>query len=219
MNREEFNKTLDDYLDGNAADPAAFEAKARSCEECGETLRRALALRQNLQDFAVADAPVVADDFFANALASAAEAGATAERQRERRQSWLTGFGSALAACAALFAVFMFFTGPAGDAPNAARTSAVPTVAMTLEEPRTLNLVFAAEAALDDALLTVTLPQGVAIAGLEGQRVVTWTTSLREGRNVLPLTLVATSTGGGELLAKLEHGADDKLFRIELTVA
>lgn len=219
MNREEFNKTLDDYLDGNAADPAAFEAKARSSAECGDTLRRAEELHLRLRNFAAADTPVVTDDFVAKALANAAQAGAAAERQRERRQSWLTGFGSAVAACAALFAVFMFFAGPGGDATVDAPAAIVPSVAMTLEEPRTLNLVFAAEAALDDAMLTVTLPAGVAIAGLEGQRVVTWTTSLKEGRNVLPLTLIATAAGGGELLAKLEHGVDDKLFRIELTVA
>ena len=63
-----------------------------------------------------------------------------------------------------------------------------PGVTMALEEPRTVNLVFASAEALVDATMTVSLPPGVEIEGFAGQREITWMTSLKEGRNVLPLT-------------------------------
>jgi hypothetical protein len=42
-------------------------------------------------------------------------------------------------------------------------------------------------------------------------------TSLREGRNVLPLTLIATAPVSGELMATLRHEDDDKTFRLQVT--
>jgi len=62
------------------------------------------------------------------------------------------------------------------------------------------------------------LPEGVEIDGFAGQREITWLTSLREGRNVLPLTLIATAPVSGELLATLQHGDDSKTFRLKVTV-
>jgi hypothetical protein len=89
---------------------------------------------------------------------------------------------------------------------------------MALEEPRTVNLVFSSTRALADATMTVTLPPGLELEGFAGQREITWMTSLREGRNVLPLTLIATSPAGGELLATLRHANDDRSFRVQVTV-
>ena len=66
--------------------------------------------------------------------------------------------------------------------------------------------------------MTVTLPDGIEIDGFAGQREITWRTSLKAGNNVLPLTLIATSPAGGELLAVLQHEEDDKIFRLQVTV-
>ena len=66
--------------------------------------------------------------------------------------------------------------------------------------------------------MTVALPAGIEIDGFAGQREITWMTSLKEGRNVLPLTLVATSSFGGELLATLQHADDNKVFRLQVSV-
>ena len=89
---------------------------------------------------------------------------------------------------------------------------------MTLEEPRTLNLVFSSATALANATMTVVLPQGVEVEGFAGQREITWMTSLTAGKNVLPLTLIATSPQGGELVATLRHEDDDRSFRVRVTV-
>ena len=125
----------------------------------------------------------------------------------------MTGFGGAVAAAMALWIVSgVFFTAPDVDAP------ALPSVTMAMEEPRTLNLVFSSAEPLEDATMTVFLPAGVEIDGFAGQREITWMTSLKEGENILPLTLIATSPIGGELLATLRHEDDDKTFRLQVTV-
>ncbi len=66
--------------------------------------------------------------------------------------------------------------------------------------------------------MTVILPQGIEVEGFAGSREITWMTSLNAGKNVLPLTLIATSPQGGELLATLRHEGDDKTFRVKVTV-
>jgi hypothetical protein len=66
--------------------------------------------------------------------------------------------------------------------------------------------------------MTVVLPPGVEVAGFAGQREITWITSLTAGKNVLPLTLIATSPQGGELMATLRHEGDDRTFRVQVIV-
>ena len=162
-----------------------------------------------LRDYGDASVPRPAEGFYDRAIAKAVQQG----RKRDRSRWVMTGFGGAVAAAMALWIVSgVFFTTPDIDAP------AVPSVTMALDQPQTLNLVFSSASPLENATMTVYLPEGVEIDGFSGQREITWMTSLKEGRNVLPLTLVATSPIGGELLATLQHENDDKSFRLQVTV-
>lgn len=141
---------------------------------------------------------------------------ATHEGSRRQRNRWLvTGFGSAIAAGLALWMIGGFFlTTP--DLPQAVPT--IPGITMTLEEPRTINLVFASAEPLDAATLTVQLPPGIEMSGFPGQREVTWETSLAAGKNLLPLKLIATSPMGGEVLAILRHDDRGRTFRLQIDV-
>lgn len=167
-----------------------------------------LALQSLLRDY---PAPEPAEGFYEQALARA-----THEGSRRQRNRWLmTGFGSAVAAGIALWFVggFLFAT-PDATLPEAT----IPGITMTLEEPRTVNLVFASAMALESATLTVSLPDGVELAGFPGQREISWRTSLNEGKNLLPLKLIAVSPMGGEVLARLEHDDRDRTFRLRIDV-
>ena len=149
--------------------------------------------------------------FYDEALARATHRGS----RRQRNRWMLTGFGAAVAATVALWFISgVFFTAPTVPGPDAS----IPGVTMALEEPRTVNFVFASTSALESATLTVSLPDGIELDGFPGQREITWETSLREGRNLLPLTLVALTPAGGELLARLEHDNRDRVFRLHVTV-
>lgn len=156
--------------------------------------------------------PQATAGFFDSALLRA-----THEGTRRQRNRWvMTGFGSAIAAGIALWMISGFFL-TAPELPKA--DAAIPGIVMTLEEPRTVNLVFASAEALDAATLTVSLPPGIELSGFPGQREITWQTSLNEGKNLLPLNLIATSPVSGEVLATLEHEQRSRTFRLFIEVS
>ena len=158
-------------------------------------------LLELLKDYPAGQA---AEGFYDQALVRATHAGS----RRQRNRWLLTGFGSAVAATVALWFVSgIFFTSSELPAPEAT----IPGVTITLEAPRTVNLMFASATPLDAATLTVSLPAGIELEGFPGQREITWQTSLQQGKNVLPLTLVALTPAGGEILARLEHDNRDRL--------
>ena len=166
-------------------------------------------LLELLKDYPV---PQAQAGFYDQALVQAAHQGT--KRQRNR---WLmTGFGSAIAAGLAIWVITaMLWTTPL--VPDV--DPAIPGVTVMLEEERTVRLMFASATALDSATLTVSLPEGVELAGFPGQREITWETSLEKGKNVLPLTLIALTPSGGELLARLEHKDRSQTFRLRVEVS
>ena len=166
-------------------------------------------LRDLLKDYPMPEASAA---YFDDALVKAARSGA----RRQRNRWLLTGFGSALAAGLAIwFMAGVLMTTP--DLPQA--DMPIPEVTIALEEPKTINLVFASATALDAAVLTVTLPDGIELAGFPGQKEITWETSLVAGKNRLPLKLIALTPAGGELLARLEHNDRDREFRLRVDVS
>jgi len=202
---------LDDYVDGHMdhAASAALAVHIESCDDCQLALAGEHGLRESLKDYAESGMPRPDAAFFDRALAKAAQSGI-----RRQRNRWvMTGVGGTIAAGLMLWILGdMFLKTPEIAEP------ALPLIAMTLEEPRTLNLVFSSATALANATMTVVLPQGVEVEGFAGQREITWITSLTKGKNVLPLTLIATSPQGGELVATLRHEGDDRSFRVRVTV-
>ncbi len=202
---------LDDYVDGHMdhAASAALAVHIENCDDCQQALSREHGLRESLRDYAEFGMPRPDAEFFGRALAKAAQNGI-----RRQRNRWvMTGVGGTIAAGLVLW----MLGGMLLKTPEIPR-SAIPAIAMTLEEPRTLNLVFSSATALANATMTVVLPQGVEVEGFAGQREITWMTSLTAGKNVLPLTLIATSPQGGELIATLRHEGDDRSFRVRVTV-
>ncbi len=211
MTCKTINDNLDDFMDG-ALDSAATTVVSEHLTHCGDCQRivsDARELQDLLKAYGDTDVPTATTAFFDQALLTAGRNGARVQQ----RHSWRKGFGSAVAAGLALWIVGgLFFKTP--EVPDAT----IPVVTMTLEEPRTINLVFSSAVDLIDATLTVILPDGIELAGFEGQREIRWETSLTAGRNVLQLKLIATSPLGGEILATLQHDDDDRSFRLRVTV-
>ena len=166
-------------------------------------------LLELLQDYPVPEAEA---GFYDRAVVRAVHKGS-----RRQRSRWiLAGFGSAIAAGLAIWVITaMLMTTP--QLPDAEPT--IPGVTIAMEQEHTVRLVFASAEALDSATLTVSLPDGIELAGFPGQREITWETSLQEGRNLLPLTLIALTPAGGELLARLEHKDRNRTFRLRVDVS
>lgn len=202
---------LDDYLLGalHGTQMELLDRHIDECVDCRQLLDTSRELQKRLENYGKSVMPRPDPVFFDRAIANAVQSGV-----RRQRNRWvMTGFGGAIAAAVMVWIVSgVFFTAADIDDP------AVPSVTMALEAPQTFNLVFASATPLINATMTVTLPVGIEIDGFAGQREITWQTSLKEGRNVLPLTLVAISPVGGELLATLQHENDDKIFRLQVIV-
>jgi hypothetical protein len=210
MNCEHTQRHLDDFMDDSIGTEQhdAIANHVASCNSCQTIIEREQDLRGLLKDYPMSHA---ATGFYDQALARATHVGS-----RRQRNLWLaTGFGSAIAAGLAIWVVSGFLlTTP--QLPGA--DLEIPGVTMALEEPRTVNLVFASNTALESAMLTVSLPEGIELAGFPGQREISWETSLNEGRNLLPLKLIALTPTGGELLARLEHDDRNRTFRLQVDV-
>jgi anti-sigma factor RsiW len=210
MSCTHINEQLDDYMDSTLDDAeiAMLDEHIESCASCRNTIEKERSLRGLLKDYPV---PMPDTAYFDQALARASHVSTNHQRNR-----WImTGFGGAIAAGLLAWIIGgMMLQTPTQTDPVAS----IPGVTMALEEPRIVNLVFSSATELDDAVLTVNLPAGVEIEGFEGQREITWMTSLQAGKNILPLKLIATTPHGGELLARLEHEDRDRVFRIRVNV-
>ena len=157
-------------------------------------------------------APDADPGFYDRAIVRAVHKGS----RRQRNRWMLAGFGSAVAAGLAIWVITaMLMTTP--QLPDA--EPAIPGVTIAMEQEHTVRLVFSSAQALDSAMLTVSLPDGIELAGFPGQREITWETSLKEGKNLLPLTLIALTPAGGELLARLEHKDRNRTFRLRVDVS
>ena len=157
-------------------------------------------------------APEAEAGFYDRALIRAVHKGS----QRQRNRWMLAGFGSAIAAGLAIWVITaMLMTTP--QLPDAEPT--IPGVTIAMQQQHTVRLVFSSAQALDSATLTVSLPDGIELAGVPGQQEITWQTSLQEGKNLLPLTLIALTPAGGEVLARLEHKDRNRTFRLRVDVS
>ncbi len=211
MTCTQLTEKLDDYVDSlmDQAASAMLATHIDGCDDCQRVLASEHRLRDSLKDYGESTMPHPDAAFFDRALAKAARNGT-----RRQRNRWvMTGVGGTIAAGLVLWMLGSMFL----KTPDIAEP-AIPAIAMTLEEPRTLNLVFSSATTLANATMTVVLPRGVEVERFAGQREITWMTSLSEGKNVLPLTLIATSPHGGELIATLRHEGDDRTFRVRVTV-
>ena len=208
MNCTELQTQVDDLIDGRLPSEAEGEirAHAAACDACRAAIERAEALSRALESLPVEPAP---PGFEARILERVAA-------QANRQTRVLRGIGGGLIAACAASGLALAVLGPRVDTPFD-RAAALPVVAMSIDEPRTVNLVFASTSAVDDVSLTVELPMGVEIAGYAGQSEVIWRTSMQVGKNYLPLELVARDFASGELVARVRHGDAEKVFRVFVT--
>ncbi len=224
MNCHDIANTLDDFLDGMLLPEKAAQVQEhlRHCAACSARLARERELRRALRALPV-EGP--SEGFYERALAHAMA-------HDRRRPHFMVG--TAVAAGLAMLVVGSLVFQPEGErAGNAIQTAslpqpaanaestqadAIPGLTISLNETRDVKLVFNASQALAKATFTVVLPPGVELRGYPEQREITWEGSLREGKNLLVLPLVARNTGSGELLATVSHDGKRKVFRLKMAV-
>lgn len=136
------------------------------------------------------------------------------ESGRSRGGFW-AGTGLGLAAAAGIVAVAL----AAGWlTPGAVSSEVTPSVAFSVPagQARIMDVAIETEAALSNASISVELVGDIQIEGYGQQRQLSWSDDLDAGVNRLSLPIVATGSGGGQVLVKLTHPRSQKSWLIDL---
>jgi hypothetical protein len=207
---------FDDYLDGEIPTEASWDLKRHvaDCAACQSELEARRTIRQSLSELPV-QGP--SEGFFDRVFDGLDEQAAqeTNRRRSDQPTPWLKGRRLAIAAafavvCATAFVVQQPFPG--------APSTEIPEVTIAMHEVTSVNLVFSADDALQDARLSLQLPEGVELAGYSGRSALSWKTNLEPGKNVLRLPLVGHLASADEVVATLEHAKGTKTFRLKVKV-
>lgn len=203
-------ETLEDYLDGylESAEQQSVETHLQGCEGCRAWLAGERQLRARLSAL---ETPGPSPDFADRVLHAAVQGQG---RDRVPRHG-----GAAALACAMLLVGILIGVGLPLDRAES------PSVAVQ-EQPkppsepqlRTVKLAFAAGRELKDVQLTLELPPHVEVASFPGHHRLSWQVDLDKGENLLSLPLKVLYPAEGEIIARLEHGGERKVFRTPLPV-
>ncbi len=209
MNCTQLHNQLDDYLDGelSAEQRTHLETHVKECESCRTALSGARVIQEALRQM---PAPPMRPGFASQAIKHAVN------QHGHHRRGFIAGFSTALAASV----VVALFVG--GFLPNMERspqTAATPPVIISMQQPQTVNLVFDVATAMENATLSIILPDNVEIVGFPGQQEIAWQTSLYAGRNILPLPLKGIMHSSSALVASIEQGGRKKSIRIPIQVS
>jgi len=148
------------------------------------------------------DPPVLSTELTDRLLATAIARGERARLQQRTSATVLTLLLVAVTAGIGF--------GERGASPDAA------VVLATVGDPHVVRLVYDSHADRNEARVSVTLPDNLEVAGFPGTRDLTWSTSLRKGKNLLELPVVLTDTS--EALLKVAFASDSGLKEVRLLI-
>ncbi len=204
MECRDFALQLDDLLDGrlHALGRNSAQEHLERCPDCRQLHEHAVAVLETVRKLAP---PALQPGFIDQALSRATRPAVGAARPK-----WRPVLGMALAASLVLGVALGVFL--------ATRSEPVQAVALTVDRPETVRLMFNSAKPLKAATLSLALPENVELVGYGNRRELSWQTDLREGGNLMQLPLVARGVAKQELVASLSHGGNSKTFRLKIDV-
>lgn len=105
---------------------------------------------------------------------------------------------------------------PPGALERAIAAATTPQVTLALYEPHDVNIAVDTPSPLADAEIRVVLTGAIELDGFANQRELRWRTNLDAGANQLTLPIIATGTGGGQLLVEVHHGQKRRTFVVDV---
>ncbi len=208
MNCEQLHEQLDSYLDGEL--PSELQTRVEShisgCENCRAVVAEAREMQEALRQM---PAPTIRPGFANQAIKHAVN------QHTHHRRGFVAGFSTALAASMVLA---LFIGGLLPDMKQSPDSTVTPVVVISIQQPQTVNLVFDVATAMENATLSIVLPDNVEVVGFPGQHEITWQTSLQAGRNILPLPLKGIMHSSSALVASIEQDGKKKSIRIPIEV-
>lgn len=165
-----------------------------SCEAC----RQHLAEEQELSAL-LSELPVTgpSEGFADRVIRNAIEQ----HPHHHHRAGFMKGFGAAMAAGFALWVVVGVLPVSKPDA----RNPAPQEISIALHEVQKVKLAFHTVSSLNNARITIQLPDHVELVGYKGKKLLSWNANLNQGDNVLTLPIRAGAIATGNIVAKIEH--------------
>ena len=204
MECSDFAQRLDDLLDGrlHALGRKSIEEHLAGCPDCRQRHEHAVAVLEAVRKLSP---PALHPGFIDQALSRATRPAAGAARPK-----WRPVLGMALAASLVLgVALGVFF---------ATRPDPVQAVALTIDRPETVRLMFNSAKPLKAATLSLAIPENIELVGYGNRRELSWQTDLREGGNLMQLPLIVRAATKQDLIASLSHGGSSKTFRLKIEI-
>lgn len=210
---QEFDRYIDDYLDDalQAGERRAFEVHCQQCKSCQQKLEHAQALQAALRQRVV---PPMSEGFVPRSIRKAVT------HHEMHKRGFVRGFGSAMAASVLLVVIGLWVYPHMQDASHQTPSpvSSIPEVTIALETYKKVHLVFDSNVEVAEAIVLIELPEHMEIMGFPGEAQFSWSTPLKQGRNVLPLPIKALEPKNGELHARISFAGKKKSIRIQLNV-
>ncbi|RMG52761.1 MAG: hypothetical protein D6717_11585 [Gammaproteobacteria bacterium] len=198
---------FDDYRAHALADGEAnaLEAHVQACPACREALEA-----HRAWSGALAGLPFEppSADFEDRVMRAALDR----KKTRQHRRAFLAGFGTALAASLALAAVLLAWWQPQGG-------EALRVVEVQVAPQTPVRLVIRVDRPVQQASLVLELPEGVELAGHEGQQRLEWQAPLAAGNNILSLPVRMKGSATGELVARVRIDGRERAIRVRLRPA
>lgn len=205
MTCENTRAQLNDYIDGSltASQRQAVSQHCESCKSCADSLEMLRAQAESLSSLPV---PPPSPGFYRNVVADAVTS-AQQDQPKQRLQGSFYGF--AAAAMISALVVWLGFIMPS-------QTDDSERYVVTVDnEVRTIKVAIESEQTLDSVSMHVELSDNLELSGFGSKKTVNWSTSLRQGVNVISLPIVGIAEGRGDITTRVRLGGKEKVMRIE----
>jgi anti-sigma factor (TIGR02949 family) len=196
MNCTDINQNIDAFLDQelSALQAQAFEQHVSRCSECGDKVEAEKQLRSMLLNIPV---PAPSADFKKRVFARVRE-----EYPRQPRHHYAMPFATGFASAAVFGLALWLMSGLQEPTPG---TEQAQVITMAMNQSQSVRLVFDADTDIQEAELSVELPENITLVGYPGRNRLSWHTGLQKGQNVLELPVLVTNEGRGELRTQLSY--------------
>ena len=190
---------LQDYIDGtlDGADTGMLTLHLQDCAACREDFRCTLDMIDMLKDIPVAPASA---GFVDRALSNATRSRPATAGSRIKPLA--AGIAASLFALALTFTLVKESLPPRAD------------IVLIGGEVKTIRVAIESARAIDDIEMTIDVSDNLEIEGYADQRVISWTTRLAPGVNLIRLPVSAIAGGDGEIVARVGIGKQEKIYRI-----